>query len=1069
MTENQLEQDVLASLKEVGYLHRHGPAIAPDSSAPGRANERQALLTFRLREAIHRLNPGMPTAAREEALRQVQDPALPDLLAANQHLHRLLLDGVPVQPQKDGAARSDRVRLIDWARPERNEWLVVTRFSVQGPQHTHRPDLVLFVNGLPLVLIALEPPATAKANSGTAAWQAPAQIQAGKAQIPALFQSNALLVITDGTQARLGSLSSEDWQFRAWQPGAAPAQKAPGGCSGLQALVRDVLTPPSLLAYVRGFVLFGDAGTPAKTLAASHQFQAVRAALAQVVKASPAGAPATPKGQGGVVWHTQGSGKHSTLLWLAARVVQESALQHPTLLVITDPDDLDGHLHHLFSQNTRLSGETPVPVHTRQDLRAQLALQTHGGLVLAARELLRPQAGGSDDAMLLSARHNIVVIVDELHTTPPQAPAPLPTPRPPPTLFDIARAAIQTIALKQGDGPPAAAGSGPAAASAQAHDPAASLRHLREALPHATFVAFTSSPVTPDDHDIRRVFGDTIHVHDLQQAREDGATVALYSESRQARLRLNLADTPLFDAVPHALAEADEEHPVTPLHSSWMTLEKAVGSRARMARVAADLVAHFETRQAAWPGKALAVVMSRDAGVHLYNAIVALRPDWHDSDPEKGAVKLVLSGAASDKPGLQPYLHSAPVRQRLATRLQQAGDPLHLVIVRDLWLDGLDVPCLHTVYIDKPLQGHALVQAVTSVNRAFRDKPGGLVVDYLGLGGALKAAQTAYTQAQGRGRLLVNVNEAYSVVLEQLGVLRPLLHGLDERGLQASSPRKLARAANHVLGRPAQPPGTGLRNDTRQRFAQATQTLIQAYILCCTLDEAGVLREEVDFLRSMQHLLEPSGHSTPAAGQAILEALGLEPPPPGLPGEALLAQLQRLPERHLAVELLERLLESGLQNRFARNVVHNRQFAALRTDVLERYQCRTIGSAQALDALLALARTLDQAAARTQALRLGEDEAGFFDALHGQSPTTGEPGDELLGKIARELSGQLREKLRLDSSQNESTHTRLRQSIRRILRKYPYPPEQQDAATERVLEQALALQEHWRADPPPAH
>lgn len=1064
MTENQLEQDVLASLKEVGYLHRHGPAIAPDSSAPGRANERQALLTFRLREAIHRLNPGMPTAAREEALRQVQDPALPDLLAANQHLHRLLLDGVPVRPSQDDGAHSDRVRLIDWARPERNEWLVVTRFSIQGPQHTHRPDLVLFVNGLPLVLIALEPPATsaAKANSGPLARQAPVQIQTCKAQIPALFQSNALLVITDGTQARLGSVSSEDWQFRAWQPGATPAQAQAGGCSGLQALVRDVLAPKSLLAYVRNFVLFGDTGTPGKTLAASHQFQAVHAALAQIVKASRAEACAAHKGQGGVLWHTQGSGKHTTLLCLAARVAQESALQHPTVLVMTDPDDLDGHLRHLFSQNTRLSGETPVPVHTRQDLRAQLALQAHGGLVLAARELLRPQAGGSDDAMLLSARHNIVVIVDELHTTPPQAP--LPTPRPPPTLFDIARAAIQAITLKQGDGPPTSGGSGPAtggaAASEQAHDPAAI--SLREALPHATFVAFTSTPIAQDDHDIRRVFGDMIHVHDLQQAREDGATVPLYSELRQARLRLNLADMPLFDTVPHALAEADEEHPITPLHSGWMTLEKAVGSRARLARVAADLVAHFETRQAAWPGKALAVVMSRDAGVHLYNAIVALRPGWHDSDPEKGAVKLVLSGAASDKPGLQPHLHSAPVRQRLAARLQQADDPLHLVIVRDLWLAGLDVPCLHTVYIDKPLQGHALMQTLTSVNRAFRDKPGGLVVDYLGLGDALKAAQTDYAQAQGQGRLLVNVNEAYGMLLEQLGVLRPLLHGLDERGLQASPRRKLARAANHVLGRPALPPGTGLRDDTRQHFVQATRALNQAFILCCTLDDVHALREEVDFLRSVQHLLEPAAHSTPATGLAILEALGLELPPPGLPGEALLSQLQRLPERHLAVELLERLLESGLQSRLVHNVEQNRLFAALRTDVLGRYQRRMIGSVQALEALLDLARRLGQAAARTQALGLNEEEACFFDALHRQPAAKDQPGDELLGKIARELIGPLRESLRQDSAERESTRTRLRQTIRRILRKYPYPPDPQDAATERVLEQALALQEHWR-------
>jgi len=830
MTEDQLEQETLAWLADVGYTHLYGPDIAHDGPAPERSHYRQVALPFRLREAILKLNPDIPSAAREDAFKQILDLSIPALLSANQHFHRLLVTGVPVQYQKDGQTRGDFVRLVDWATPERNEWLAVNQFSIKGAHHTRRPDIILFVNGLPLVLLELKNPADLNAD----VWKAFDQIQTYKEQIPDVFQYNEVLVITDGTEALMGSLSSNAERFMAWRTIDGSSLDPLGEFNELQTLVRGVLSPQYLLDYLRYFVLFEDDGGLIKKIAGYHQFHAVRLAIGKVVAASRPGGSQ----KGGVVWHTQGSGKSITMTCFAARVMQEPAMENPTIVVITDRNDLDGQLFGVFSLAQDLLREQPVQARTRQELRTLLSNRPSGGIVFATIQKFMP---GEDEDMfpVLSERHNIVVIADEAHRTQYGFEAKLKTRKSPvgrvspqgvtrqddEPLSGYAALTRPTKVIVTGDGmtaehrvefaPPLSADgdllSGYAALTRPttfaAHYQAGYAQHLRDALPHATFVAFTGTPVASSDHDTRAVFGDYIHVYDMQQSKEDGATVAIYYESRLAKLSLNAADLALMDEEVDELAEDEEESDQARLKSHWAALEKVVGSEPRVASVAADLVSHFEERDQAQSGKAMVVAMSRDICVHLYNEIIKLRPDWHDTDPEKGAIKIVMTGSASDKALLRPHIYSAQTKKRLEKRFKDPADPLRLVIVRDMWLTGFDAPCVHTLYVDKPMKGHNLMQAIARVNRVFKDKQGGLVVDYIGIGNELKAAMKEYTQSKGRGRPTVDAHEAYSVLMEKLDVLRAMLHGFDYSGFLTGAHKTLAGAANHVLGLTSGPAG----------------------------------------------------------------------------------------------------------------------------------------------------------------------------------------------------------------------------------------------------------------------
>ena len=1039
MSEDQLERETLGWLAEVGYTPLRGLDIAPDGVRPERSDYRQVLLRQRLRAAIGRLNPGIPAAAREDALKQVVDLGIPSQLAANRRFHQLLVAGVPVQYQEDGETRGDFVRLIDWAKATTNEWLAIKQFSIKGPQHTRRPDIILFVNGLPLVLLELKNPADQDADI----WKAYHQIQTYKEQIPDIFQYNELLVIADGSEARVGSLSGNGERFMQWRTIDGVTLDPLGPFNELETLVRGLLAPTILLDYLRFFVLFEDDGTTlVKKIAGYHQFHAVRAAIVEVVTASQPGGSR----KGGVVWHTQGSGKSITMTCFAARVMREAAMENPTIVVITDRNDLDGQLYGVFSLAQDLLREQAVQAETRQDLRARLGNRPSGGIVFATIQKFMP--GEDEDTYpLLSDRHNIVVIADEAHRTHYGFSAQMKLARGPQGVQEAPPGLLTRYQVGYA-------------------------QHLRDALPNATFVAFTGTPVAMEDRDTRAVFGDYIHVYDMQQAREDGATVPIYFESRLARLALKADELPQIDAEVDELAEDEEDSQKAKLKSRWAALEKVVGAEPRIASVAADLVAHFEERNQAQTGKALIVAMSREICVHRYDEIIRLRPHWHDADAEKGAIKIVMTGSASDKALLRPHIHSAQVKKRLEKRFKDPLDPLRLVIVRDMWLTGFDVPCAHTLYVDKPMRSHNLMQAIARINRVFKDKQGGLVVDYIGIANELKSALKEYTRSQGRGRPTVDVHEAYAVLAEKIDLLRSLLHGFDYSDFLTAGHQRLAGAANHVLG----------QQDGKRRFADLALAMSKAFTLCCTLDEAKAVREEVAFLQAIKVLLTKPQLSqqkktneerelairqiiaSAVVSEAVVDifdAVGLDKPNIGILDDAFLAEVQNLPQRNLAVELLERLLEGEIRSRFAGNVVQEKKFSELLAQVITRYQNRAIETAQVIDELIEMARKFKAVAERGNELGLTEDEIRFYDALANNESAVRELGDETLKKIAHELTANLRRNLSVDWSQRESVRARLRLMVKRILRKYKYPPDQQESAVELVLQQAQALGEAW--------
>ena len=883
-------------------------------------------------------------------------------------------------------------------------------------------------------------------------------------------------MVSDGSEARFGSLSANAERFMQWRTIDGVELDPLGQFNELETLVRGLLAPQYLMDYLRYFVLFEDDGTLIKKIAGYHQYHAVRFAIKEVVRVSRPEAPKDKRGKGGVVWHTQGSGKSITMTCFAARVMQEPAMQNPTIVVITDRNDLDGQLFGVFSLSQDLLREQPVQATTRQQLRALLANRPSGGIVFATIQKFMP--GEDEDTFPeLSDRSNIVVIADEAHRTQYGFEAKLKTRKnkagSPATAYHLAPNGEPSTAL-------ATEFAGPDDYLTKYQ--AGYAQHLRDALPNATFVAFTGTPVSSIDRDTRSVFGSYIHVYDMQQAKEDGATVAIYYESRLAKLKLKETDLDAIDEEVDELAEDEEEQTQARLKSKWAALEKVVGAEPRIASVAADLVEHFEERNKAQDGKAMVVGMSRNICVHLYNEIVKLRADWHDDDPEKGAIKVIMTGSASDKALLIPHIHNGQVKKRLEKRFKDPADPLKMVIVRDMWLTGFDAPCVHTMYIDKPMKGHNLMQAIARVNRVFRDKQGGLVVDYIGIGNELKAAMKEYTASKGRGKPTADAHEALAVMLEKLDVLHAMLHGYDYSGFKTGGHKALAGAANHILSLRPPPGQKDAKLDGKKRFADAALALSKAFSLCCTLDEAKALRDEVAFMQAVKVILTKRDISAQKKtdeqrevairqiiNQAVVsesvvdifDAVGLEKPNIGLLDDEFLAQVRNLPERNLAVELLERLLEGEIKSKFATNVVQQKKFSEMLTGVITRYQNRSIETAQVMEELVEMAKKFKDAINRGEELGLTDDEIRFYDALATNEAAVRELTDETLKKIAHELTENLRKNITVDWSKRESVRANLRLMVKRILRKYKYPPDMAESAIELVLQQAETLGETW--------
>jgi type I restriction enzyme R subunit len=1039
-SESDVETAALEWLRATGWQIAHGPDIAPGMLAAERADYGEVVLARRLRDALGRLNPELPAEALEDAFRRLTRPEGADLVHRNRAMHRLIVDGVTVEYRTvEGDIRGSQARVIDFDDPANNDWLAVNQFTVVENKHERRPDVVLFVNGLPLAVIELKNPTDENAT----VWSAWQQLQTYQAQIPVLFATNAALVISDGVEARIGALGAGREWFKPWRTISGEGD-APASMSQLQVVIEGVFDKRRFLDLVRHFIVFEDSGGDklVKKMAGYHQFYAVNAAVKETLRAAemagagqlaetpgrygaglgPGGGPGDRRV--GVVWHTQGSGKSLTMAFYAGRVILHPAMENPTIVVITDRNDLDGQLFGTFARCRDLLRQAPVQAADRADLREKLKVAS-GGVVFTTIQKFFPEEKG-DRHPVLSERRNIVVIADEAHRS----------------QYDF----IDGFA-----------------------------RHMRDALPNASFIGFTGTPIERQDANTRAVFGDYISIYDIQRAVADGATVPIYYESRLARLELSEAEKPKIDPEFDEVTEGEEIERKEELKTKWAQLEAIVGSEKRLKQIARDLVEHYERRCEAMVGKAMVVVMSRRIAVELYNEIVALRPEWHGDTDETGAIKVVMTGSATDPLEWQPHIRNKPRREALANRFRDPGDAFRIVIVRDMWLTGFDAPSLHTLYVDKPMRGHGLMQAIARVNRVFRDKPGGLVVDYLGLADELKQALATYTEAGGTGETVLDQAKAVAAMLEKVETCRGLFHGFDWRlwtdGTAQDRLSLLPAAQEHILA----------QEDGKARLLRAVTELSQAFALAVPHPEALAIRDEVGFCQAVRSVLSkgtPGEKRTEeeleqAIRQIVSKAIvsdeivdifaaaGLKKPDISILSDEFLAEVRGLPQRNLAVELLQKLLKGEIRQRRRRNVVQARSFAELLEQAIRKYQNRAIETAQVIEELIQLAKAMREAGRRGEELGLSDDEVAFYDALETNDSAVKVLGDETLRAIARELVETVRRNVTIDWMLRENVRAQLRVLVKRILRKHGYPPDKQEKATQTVLEQAEVLSQEW--------
>ena len=1041
-TESVVEQAALAWLESVGWRVRSGAEIAPGEPAAERDDYGQVVLALRLRDALARLNPALPAEALDDAFRKLTRPEGVDLIVRNRALHRLLVDGVTVEYRDAGGSiRGAQARVIAFDDPAGNDWLAVNQFSVVENKHSRRPDVMLFVNGLPLAVLELK---NAAAENATI-WSAFQQIQTYQAEVPTLFAPNALLAVSDGVEARVGTLGAGREWFKPWRT-IAGETLADAHLPELQVVIAGLCAPRRFLDLLRDFIVFeDDGGRIVKKMAGYHQFHAVQVAVGETLRAAQLqrGAQQLQAGQGryeagrkpggqpgdrrvGVVWHTQGSGKSLTMAFYAGRIIREPAMENPTLVVLTDRNDLDDQLFGTFSRCRDLLRQPPMQAGSRAHLRELLSVAA-GGVVFTTIHKFFPEEKG-DRQPTLSDRRNIVVIADEAHRS----------------QYDF----IDGYA-----------------------------RHMRDALPHASFIGFTGTPIELTDANTRAVFGDYISVYDIQRAVQDGATVPIYYESRLARLALDEAERPKIDPGFEEATEGEEVERKERLKTRWAQLEAVVGAERRLELLAKDIVEHFEKRLEALDGKAMIVCMSRRICVELYREIVRLRPGWDGTDDDRGALKVVMTGSASDPANWQPHIRSKPRREALANRFRDPKDPFRIVLVRDMWLTGFDAPSLHTMYIDKPMRGHGLMQAIARVNRVFRDKPGGLVVDYLGLAQELKEALATYTESGGTGRTALDQDEAVAVMLEKYEVCCSLFHGFDWSHWTTGTPQQrlglLPLAQEHILA----------QENGKERCVGAVRELSQGFALAVPHSEALRIRDDVAFFQAVRAVLakRAPGDARPeediehavrqiisraVAPEGVIDifaAAGLAKPDISILSEEFLAEVRGMPQRNLAVELLAKLLQGELATRRRKNVVQARSFAEMLEQTIRRYQNRAIEAAQVIEELIGLAREMREAHARGRALRLSEDELAFYDALETNDSAVKVLGDETLRTIAQELVKTVRANVTIDWTLRENVRAQLRVLVKRILRRYGYPPDRQEKATATVLEQAALLSAEWAA------
>lgn len=1037
LTEQEVERSALAWLESRKWDIAYGPDLAPNAPDAERATYREVVLVDRLREALERLNPDLPSAAIAEATRKLQRPDGATIEARNREFHRFLAKGVGVEYVDDqGSVRGGQVKVIDFSAPRNNDWLAANQVLVVEGTHRRVLDIVLFLNGLPLVLIELK---NAIAEGATI-WTAYDQLQVYKDELPTLFTFNELLVASDGLQARVGALTAGREWFKRWRT-VEGEELADDTALELQVLVEGMFDHERFLELLRDFIVYEDDGSVLmKKVAGYHQFHAVRTAVAETLRATAMAKRPLAAGRGGepgdrrvgVIWHTQGSGKSLTMAFYVGRLAKEPDMQNPTVVVLTDRNDLDDQLFGAFARCSDILPEPPRQANSRDELRASLDVDVGGVIFTTIQKFFPDRKRDETRHPILSPRRNIVIIADEAHRT--------------------------QYGFEEGFAD-----------------------HIRKALPNASFVGFTGTPIATADADTRRVFGNDISVYDVKRAAEDEATVPIYYESRLAALRLDEAERPRIDPNVEEILEGHEPAARDRYGKRWSELEVLVGSEKRLQLLAQDLVEHFDRRLEAIDGKAMVVCMSRRICVDLYDEIVRLRPEWHDDDERRGLIKVVMTGNTRKEPEWAQHIRSTAQSRRMAKRFRDPDDPLKMVIVCDMWLTGFDAPPLHTMYLDKPLKAHGLMQAIARVNRVYRDKPGGLVVDYLGVTAELRKALEQYTGAGGRDDAVQEQQKAVDVVREKYDICCGLFYGFDWSVWGTGSPQErlalLPPAQEHILALPADSEG----RDGKDRLNTAVRALSRAFALAVPHEDALAIASDVAFFQAVRAALakrapgQPRSDAevdkalrevvsrvvVPAGVVDVFEAAGLERPDISVLDERFLAEVQGMRHKNLAAELLRKLMSGEIREYRRTNVVQGKLFSERLNEAIARYHNRTISAVEVIETLLEIARDLREARSRGDELGLTDEEFAFYTALEANDSAVAVLGDDVLRGIAQELAETIRNEATVDWTMRENVRAAMRVKVKRILRKHGYPPDKQERAVKTVIEQAEAFPARW--------
>ena len=1066
ITESDIETFAINILESLGWEYVYGLAIAPNAELAERESFEQVVLIGRLRKQLALINPHIPEDAREQAIQRVISLYSPDLIANNEAFHQFLIEKIRIPYQQDGYQRSHEVALIDFDNVENNQFLIVNQFTVVENNQNKRPDILLFLNGLPLVVIELKNAADEKATVRSAF----EQIQTYKATIPRLFNYNAVCVISDGMECKAGSLSADFSRFMAWKT-VDGKKEASRFVPQLETLIKGMLSRATLLDLVRNFIVFEktkkeDPKTgiisieTEKKLAAYHQYHAVNEALRSTLQA----ASATGSRKGGVVWHTQGSGKSLSMVFFTGKLVL--SLNNPTVVVITDRNDLDEQLFGTFAASKQLLRQEPVQAESREHLKELLKVAS-GGIVFTTIQKFMPEAGKIkyDE---LSDRRNIVVIADEAHRTQYG--------------FEAEVRDIVDKETKEVIGQRIAYGFA---------------KYLRDALPNATYIGFTGTPIESTDINTPQVFGSYVDRYDIKDAVTDGATVKIYYESRLAKVKLDEEGRKLIKQLDEDLEENEEVTGKQSARAKWTKVEAIIGNPQRLKNLAKDIVTHFEARQKVFAGKAMIVAMSRRIAAELYNEIVALRPDWHDEDKTKGAIKVIMTAASSDGPQMAKHHTTKTERKMLSERMKDEDDALKLVIVRDMWLTGFDAPSLHTLYVDKKMVGHNLMQAIARVNRVFKDKPGGLVVDYLGLGTSLKEALSFYSSAGGKGDPTENIEKAVELMLEKMEVVEQMFNEESksqpdilqedaaaylhdsfkfayERFFTADAREKLQiilQAEEHILG----------LQDGKNRFVREVTALSQAFALSMPHEQAVEITEQVAFFQAVKARLvkfEAAGGNGKGKSDYeietaikqvidkslssdkvvdIFDAAGIDKPEVSILSDKFLLEVKDMKHKNLAFELLKKLLNNEISSRARTNLVKSKALLEMLETAIKKYQNNLLSTAEIIQELIEIAKEVRESDRQGEKLNLTQDEVAFYNALEVNDSAIKVLGDETLRDIAKEIADKVKRNATIDWTIRESARAKLMVLVRRTLSKYGYPPDKQKKAVEMVLKQAELL------------